>query len=88
MVYDAIVALPSRRLSVARDALDIVLRHLEAMAPSPKVEELRARAAEYLRELDGWKVSPPATADKDKLMKRVLKLHTEVAKLEREGPAS
>jgi hypothetical protein len=51
---------------------------------SPKVDALGARAQEYLRVPDGWNVMPPTAEERDRLMKRVLRLHVEVAKLERE----
>jgi hypothetical protein len=77
------VALPSRRLALVKDAIEIVVRRLSALPASPEVEELRTRAQDYLREADGWSTSPPTVEERERLMKRVLKLHVEVAKLER-----
>jgi hypothetical protein len=37
-----------------------------------------------VREVGAWTASQPAADEKDRLMKRVLKLHVEVAKLERQ----
>jgi hypothetical protein len=80
------VALPSRRLALARDAIEIVLRRLGDLPPSPEVKDLRAKAEEYLCEVDGWSTSPPTAEARDKLMKRALGLHVEVARLERKEP--
>jgi len=82
------VALPSRRLALARDAIEIVLRRLAVLPASPEVEELRARAESYSREADGWSTSPPTVEERERLMKRVLGLHTAVAKLERQRPGT
>ena len=77
------MALPTRRLSVIQEAIDVVLRRLSAVPPSPKVDELRAQAEECLRKTDGWSASYPVAQEKERLMMRVLKLHVEAAKLER-----
>jgi hypothetical protein len=50
------------------------------------VKDLRAKAEEYLCEVDGWSTSPPTAEARDKLMKRALGLHVEVARLERKEP--
>lgn len=81
--YDVIVALPSRRLAITREAIEIVMRRLAVMPPSPEIDELRAKAEHFRREVDGWAVAAPTAEARDKLMKRVLKLHVEVARLER-----
>jgi len=81
--YDEIVATSSRRRSVAKAAIDNILHRLSALPSSPGVAPLLARAAEYSREVDAWTPSEPAAEEKERLMKRVLKLHVEVAKLER-----
>jgi hypothetical protein len=47
-------------------------------------EELEARAEEYLRVPDGRRVAPPTAEKRDRLMKRVMRLNVEVAKLEQE----
>lgn len=49
---------------------------------------MRARAESYLREADGWSTSPPTVEERERLMKRVLGLHTAVAKLERQRPGT
>ncbi len=85
MRYLAIVALPSRRLALARAAIEIVLRRLAAMAPSPEVDELRLRAEDYLQQAQGWAHTKPTVEDRESLMKRVLALHVDVARLERQS---
>jgi len=82
------VALPPRWLSLVRDAIEIVLRRLSTLPPSPEVEELRARVEQYLRETDGWSASPPTVEEWEKMTKRVVGLHTAVAKLEKQGPGA
>lgn len=79
------MALPSRRLTLVRDAIDVVLRRLAALPSTPDVDELRARAMECVHEADGWKAAAPTAEERERLMKRVLGLHTAVAKLERQA---
>jgi hypothetical protein len=82
------MAARSRRL--IRQAIEIVLRRLSVLSPSPPVEELRARAQEYSRRVDGWTTAaPPPVEERERLMKSVLALHVDAAKLEakaRGGP--
>jgi len=78
----------ARRLSVLRDAVTVVLRRLAVLPPSAEVEELKAKAEECVKEAKGWSRSPPAPEERDRVSKRLLKLHAEVAKLERSGPGS
>jgi hypothetical protein len=77
---------PSLRVSLAKDAINVVVRRLSALPSSLKVEELLATAEECVRVVDGWKVSPPAPKESEKLMRRVLKLHVTVGKIERPVP--
>ena len=77
------MALPTRRLSVIHEAIDVVLRRLSVVPPSPEVEALRAEAEECIRKTEGWSASSPVAQQKERLMMRVLKLHVEAAKLER-----
>jgi hypothetical protein len=73
----------ARHLPLVRDAIKVVQRRLAAPPPSPEVEELRARAEVYRLEAEAWKVSSPTAEERERLMKRVLSLHVEVAKLDR-----
>ena len=84
--YSEIVAISSRRRSAVKQAIDVVVRRLSALPTSPEVEALQQQAEKYLREADAWTASHPVAQEKERLMKRVLKLHVEVAKLERQGP--
>jgi hypothetical protein len=77
---------PSLRISLAQDAIDVVVRRLSALPSSLKIEELRATAEECVRVVNGWEVSPPAPKESEKLMRRVLKLHVAVGKIERPVP--
>jgi len=78
--------LRARRLALVRDAIEIVRRRLSAMAPSSEVEELQRRAADYLREAEGWQTAEPSVEHRENLAKRVLALHVSVVRLERQGP--
>lgn len=82
--YSAIVVPPSRCCLIVGDAIDVIVRRLSVLHPSPEVEALRAQAEEYMREADSWTSCHPVAREKEALMKRLLKLHVEVAKLERE----
>jgi hypothetical protein len=73
----------SKRLAVIREAIDVVLRRLSALSPSPAVEDLRVRASEYLLQTQGWATTAPTVAERESLTKSVLTLHVEVTKLER-----
>ena len=73
----------TRRLRVINEAIDVVLRRLSALPPSPELDALRATADACLRKTEAWPASQPAAEEKERLMKRVLKLHVEVADLER-----
>jgi hypothetical protein len=76
----------TRRVSLTLSAIDVVLRRLSALPATREVDELRARAEEYVREADGWKVSRPSSEQREDLMKRVLALHIAVVALERPAP--
>jgi hypothetical protein len=65
------------------DAIDVVVRRLSALPASAEVKDLRHRIEESLREADRSRVSPPSPEELERLMRRVLRLHVEVAKLER-----
>ena len=65
-----------------RDVIEVVLRRLTVLPPSRDGEVLRVRAGDYARQADGWRFSRPTRHEREALMKRVLTLHAEVAKLE------
>lgn len=76
--------LPSR-LVVVRDAIDVVLRHLEALPPSDRREQLRAWVQDCLLEAEQWRASTPTAREREGLMKRLLALHVAVTKIERDA---
>jgi|HubBroStandDraft_4_1064222.scaffolds.fasta_scaffold323492_1 hypothetical protein len=80
------MAPPSFRFSIARDAVEAVLRRLTTLPPSADVVGLRTKAEEYLGEVEGWSQSPPTPSVSEELMRSVLKLQIKVGKLERDGP--
>jgi hypothetical protein len=69
---------------VVQEAIDILLRHLECLPTSETTERLRAGVFECIRDAGQWSASPSADRSPDALMKRVLALHIEVTKLERD----
>ncbi|MGO9837467.1 MAG: hypothetical protein ACLP1X_25025 [Polyangiaceae bacterium] len=69
---------------VVRDATDVVLRHLESLPSSARTGLLQAWVHDCLKEAEQWSASPPTRRELDRLMKRLLALHVEVTKLERE----
>ena len=86
--YYGIVAGSSRQFAVIKNAIYIVVRRLSPLPSTPEVDELRARADEYRREVDGWSTSPPSAEEGDQFMERLFMLHIEVAKHEREKPGT
>jgi hypothetical protein len=74
------------RFIVVREAIDVVLRHLEALPPSDRREQLRAGIRECLQESQQWDVLSPTDRERDGLMKRLLAVHVAVTKLERATP--
>jgi hypothetical protein len=78
----------SLRLFRVKDAIDVVVRRLSGLPRSSEVEQLRLKIEESRREADAWNISPPMAEERDRLMRRVLKLHVEVAKVERQIPGT
>lgn len=75
----------ARRLGVVREAIDVVLRHLECLPPSDRTEQLLVWVQECLQETEHWSELPPTDRQREGLTKRVLALHVAVTKLEREA---
>lgn len=50
-----------------KDAIDVVLRRLSALPPSPEVEELRARAEDWLQQAQGWQHVKPTAPPEESL---------------------
>jgi hypothetical protein len=80
----SIAALSSRRLTLIRDALEVVLHRLAVLPRSSEVERLQAMAEDYLREAHEWRT--PTPAESENLSNRVLALHVVVAKIGRVAP--
>jgi hypothetical protein len=75
-----------KRFEVFRQATDVLFRRLDGLPPSDTVEALRARVRDCMRKAREWTASPTANRERDELMKRVLGLHVELVKLERQVP--
>jgi hypothetical protein len=71
------------RFMVVQEAIDVLLLHLEGLPPSEATEVLRLGIDQCIRGLAQWRASPPTDRERDEIMKRVLALHVEVTKLER-----
>jgi hypothetical protein len=67
---------------VVRDAARVVLRHLDALPHSDERERLREIVLGCTRSAEDWSASPPRGRDVDALMKRLLAVHVQVARLE------
>ncbi|MGO9838965.1 MAG: hypothetical protein ACLP1X_32690 [Polyangiaceae bacterium] len=78
----------SLRLFRVMDAIEEVVRRLSALPASAEVTDLRHRIEESLREADRSRVSARSPEELERLMRRVLRLHVEVAKLERQIPGT
>ena len=78
MMFDA-------RLRVVQEATDVVLRRLAGFPSSTTTEQLRVWAEECQRELEYWGASAPTPRERDTMAKRLLALHVEVTRLERDG---
>jgi hypothetical protein len=64
-----------------RDAIDVLFGTIARLPTSDRSDELRVRVTEYAREAESARTR---SSSRDGLMKRVLALHIDVAKLERE----
>ena len=73
------------RLTIVQEAIEVVLRRLERLPPSEKLDELRTLIRDCMQETTRWTILPPIDREQDVLMTRILALHVEVTKLERQG---
>jgi hypothetical protein len=77
--------MPKTRFIVVREAVEVLLGHLECLPQSARTEQLHAWVRDCLRETEQWSASPPTDQARDVIMKRVLALHVEVTRLERQA---
>jgi hypothetical protein len=75
----------SSRFGVVRDAVAMLLQHVEGLPRSANAERLYAMAQDCMRETESWNASPPNDRERTVFMKRVLMLHVEVTGLERDA---
>jgi hypothetical protein len=73
----------ARVLARVQDAVDVLLKRLDALEPTTDVMVLRAAAMRRLREAQAWYHDSPSLADQERVMQRVLGLHFGIAALER-----
>jgi hypothetical protein len=74
----------TKRTSVVLSALQVTLRILADMPECAETDVLRKRIADCESETKLWKSTSPTSAEREAVMKRVLWIHTAVAKLARE----
>jgi hypothetical protein len=70
---------------VIREAIDVVLRHLERLPSSDTTERLQLHLQDCMQETEMWSTALPTRRELDAVMKRVLALHIEVTRVEREA---
>lgn len=63
------------RLAILQEAMEEVNDALRTMDASPRVRELRSRAASYERILAGWSYRPPTEAQASAMLECVMELH-------------
>jgi hypothetical protein len=76
-------AVQTKRTSVVLNALKVTMRCLDGIPSSPDAEKLRLRALAFEREAEKWPATSPSNYEREAMMKQVLVLHMEVAKLGR-----
>jgi hypothetical protein len=76
--------MPKSRATVVRNAIDVVLRHLDDLPPSCQTSLLRSRLEECAAESERLNTSQPFGPAQNEIMRRVLALHVEVMDLERQ----
>ena len=72
----------SAPVGVVHDAAKVVFRHLNALPRSQEKERLHTTVRDCLSTAEQWGTSPPSPRDVDALMKRLLQVHVQVARLE------
>jgi hypothetical protein len=75
-----------RTVGLVLDAIDIVLRRLERLHPSPDVDAIRVTALHQLREAQAWERAWPPLEEQERVMKRVLDLQASTVKLATPSP--
>ena len=73
------------RLRIVQEATDVVLRRLVGLPSSATTDQLRVWVEECQRELEQWGASTPTPRERDTMAKRILALHVEVTRLERDA---
>jgi hypothetical protein len=75
----------STRLAILEHAIKDTLLRLRDLPPSPRVRELKAKAAGFERAMRAWSAVPPSEEQRAALVKLVLDLNVEVISLGREA---
>ena len=73
------------RIAVVRQATGCVLLRLERLTPSEETLALVDSLQNCVRETRQWTLLPPTVEEQDALMKRLVGIHLEVQKLERQA---
>jgi hypothetical protein len=69
--------------TVAVDAVEAVLRLLATLPTDTETSHLVRKALEMQRTVEAWRAVEPEAAERERVMNRILSLHTKVAKLRR-----
>jgi hypothetical protein len=69
------------QFAVMREAIRVVLRHLDDVPPGEEANVLRASLCACFDEAERWCERPPSDGARDALEKRVLALHVAVTRL-------
>ncbi len=72
---------PDSKLDLLLDSVVSILRALATMPSTPEVRDLAHRALDCERKVKTWVEHPPTPDERETMMKRVLGLHTALAKL-------
>jgi hypothetical protein len=83
MEKNVVAVQQTKRTSVVLNALRVTMRNLQEVPDSPETAKLWRLAMEYEREAQQWPETSPSNYQREAMMKLVLALHIEVAKLAR-----
>jgi hypothetical protein len=84
--YALSMAHPSRRLALIDNAIDLARVHVATQRSTFELDKLRGRIDACLEQAERWVREPPTDEQREQLMRRVLKLHVDTARIEREMP--
>ena len=72
-----------KRAPLVAKAIRTATEQLAKMPGSPEVLALKHAVSTIEEEIDGWAIAPPATEQREGMMKKVMELHLAIARLVR-----